>query len=1004
LQSGLFANLTSFDQLEARISQQPTTKDIGDAFEVFAEAYLATQKNVLAKEVWPHNAVPEILKLKYSLPGQDMGVDGLIETSLGQHKAYQVKFRSNRPPLTWEELSTFFGLTDGIWERVLFTNSNSYPSVINDRSGFFCIRGSDLDRLEGRDFEVIAKWLEGEVAEVKRKAPRPHQEEAIKDIIVALEKNDRATAVMACGTGKTLVALWIAEKLKFRNILVIVPSLALVRQILHDWIEETSWEKDKLSYLCVCSDPTVTEGVDDIIVRQSDLDFPVSTDVESARKFLKHGFDGTKIVFSTYHSAHIVADAMAPGTAFDFAVFDEAHKTAGRVGTRFNFALKDENLFIKKRLFLTATPRHYDIRDKDQEGEAKLVYSMDVPEVYGEKAHSLSFSKAARLGIICEYKVVISVVISKMVNNQLLINGEVIVNGNLVNARHVATQIALKEAVRKYKVTSVFTFHSSVKSAQLFTSQGSEGINHYLEDFGAFHVNGKMNTSDRDQAMKGFAQSKKAIMSNARCLTEGVDVPAVDMVCFMSPRKNKVDIVQAVGRALRKSKGKTIGYVLVPLFLEMENQERLEDAVVRTGFDDIWDILQALKEQDDVLVDIIREISEEKGRTNNFSDDLLREKIEMLGHSVSLEFLRKAITSSCVEKLGTSWDIRLGELQEFNARTGDFDVPLQSPVYPYLGSWVRTQRQNKDRLTPERRNRLEELGFDWEPHAKAWEDKFAELQEFKEQEGHCNVPSTYPYPSLKVWVATQRSRQDRLTPERRKRLEELGFAWGTRSKGAWEDKFTELQAFKEENGHCAVPKRYPPNPSLGSWIVYQRQFKGRLTPERRDRLEKLGFIWDRVSLSWEKKFAKLVEFKEQEGHCNVPKPFPPNPSLRRWVEFQRQYKDELTPEQRDRLEKLGFDWYHLTPEQRKLQEEQKFIWYPSEVVSTTLAWEAKFAELQDFGEREGHCAVPEEYLPNPSLGLWVVKQRVRKDLTPEQRDRLEKLGFDWRVPPTKGER
>ena len=167
------------------------------------------------------------------------------------------------------------------------------------------------------------------------------------------------------------------------KILVLLPSLALLRQTLHEWLRET--RLPSLAYLCVCSDPTVKEGLDALATPQSDLDFQVSTDAASVRRFLDVPFAGVKMIFSTYQSASVVGAAMPPDEAFDLAVFDEAHKTAGREGRNFALALDDQNLAIRKRLFLTATPRHYNPHDRDREGDARLLFSMDNPAVYGKQ-------------------------------------------------------------------------------------------------------------------------------------------------------------------------------------------------------------------------------------------------------------------------------------------------------------------------------------------------------------------------------------------------------------------------------------------------------------------------------------------------------------------------------------------------------------------------------------------------------------------------------------------
>ncbi|HEY5043664.1 MAG TPA: DEAD/DEAH box helicase family protein, partial [Verrucomicrobiae bacterium] len=580
VQRHLFSGLTSFAGLEQKIAALPDEQSRGDAFEVFAEAYLATQRKYDAAQVWPHGSVPLDILKNLGLTQQDQGVDGVLQTLLGQFNAYQIKFRTGRPSLTWRELSTFIGLADSphIHSRVLLTNCDELPAVLNDRQGFFCIRGADLDRLEAGDFRAMEAWLADAAFIAPKKSPQPHQTEALDALLPALQTHDRVSAIMACGTGKTLVALWVAENLAFSRsadcpqsaahgqtetldnfhavrdgevlrvgttrapgknpaarILILLPSLALLRQTLHEWLRET--HLPSLAYLCVCSDPTVKEGIDALTTQQSDLDFQVSTDTASVRRFLDAPFAGVKMIFSTYQSASVVGAAMQPGEAFDFAVFDEAHKTAGREGRNFAFALDDKNLSIRKRLFLTATPRHYNPHDRDREGEARLLFSMDNPAVYGPQAYRLTFAEAARRGIICGYKVIISVITSEMVTNDLLSHGEVLVNGDAVRARQVANQIALHDAVEKYGVSKVFTFHKTVASAASFVADGSEGVRTHLPDFKTFHVNGTMPTARRERELRDFRAAARAVVSNARCLTEGVDVPAVDMVAFLSPRR-----------------------------------------------------------------------------------------------------------------------------------------------------------------------------------------------------------------------------------------------------------------------------------------------------------------------------------------------------------------------------------------------------------------------------------------------------------------------------------
>ena len=982
VQRQLFAGLTTFAELESKIAALPDEQSRGDAFEVFAEAYLATQRKHDAAQVWPHGAVPLDLLKNLGLTQQDQGVDGVLQTLLGQFNAYQVKFRTGRPALTWRELSTFIGLADSphIHSRVLLTNCDELPAVLNDRQGFFCIRGSDLDRLEAGDFRAMEAWLADAAFIAPKKTPQPHQTEALDALFPALQAHDRVSAIMACGTGKTLVALWVTENLALSRsadcpqsaargqtevldnfnavgdgevlrvgttraptkILILLPSLALLRQTLHEWLRET--RLPNLAYLCVCSDPTVKEGIDALATQQSDLDFQVSTDAASVRRFLDAPFAGVKMIFSTYQSASVVGAAMPPGEAFDFAVFDEAHKTAGREGRNFAFALDDQNLPIRKRLFLTATPRHYNPHDRDREGEARLLFSMDNPAVYGPQAYRLTFAEAARRGIICGYKVIISVITSEMVTNELLSHGEVLVNGDAVRARQVANQIALRDAIEKYGVKKVFTFHRDVKSAQSFVSAGPEGVGTHLLNVGddvrsltsnseisqslvtssptnkfqTFHVNGSMPTARRERELRDFRAAARAVVSNARCLTEGVDVPAVDMVAFLSPRRSRVDIVQAIGRAMRKPKDsdKISGYVLVPVYVEQSRDEDIEDAVVRANFEEVWDVLQSLQEQDEVLADIIQEMREQRGRTKRFDDSRFRERIVLLGPQINLDGIRAAITTTCIENLGSSWDERFGELVAYKDRVGDCDVPTRYKENRRLATWVVGQRQAQKlgELSKEKIQRLDKIGFPWNPLDTLWNEYLAKLAAFKSEHGHSNPSQLLKeHKGLGAWVTKQRLlRADGLlNAERIAQLDAVGMVWSPRD-AAWERMFSKLKEYKARHGHCNVSRGDEGQHHLAEWLTRQRVWYSdrRLDASRTKLLNELGVEWDPESSAWEAMFQSLLEFKKKHQHFRVPRQWPDNPGLPNWIINQRRLnKRQAIPADRiKRLNRIRFPW------------------------------------------------------------------------------------------------
>lgn len=1002
IELGLFDGVRSFEEFERRVenlsgdSEGATNKIRGDAFEVFASAYLATQRQHDAETVWPLSEAPPELLEQTGLAGRDLGVDGLFRTPLGRVSAYQVKFRSGRPGLTWKEISTFMGLADSpnLSSRVLFTNCDEISSVINERTAFFCIRGADLDRMESADFEAIRAWLATSTVELTRKQPLPHQQEALDAILPALTEHDRVTAIMACGTGKTLVALWLAEERQAQRIIVLLPSLALIRQTLHEWLRETSIPQ--LAYMCVCSDPSVTAEADTLRTNQSDLDFAVSTKPSQVAEFLDAPFEGAKIIFSTYQSAHVVGEANQGRQAFDLGIFDEAHKTAGRDGTNSTFALVDSNIAITKRVFMTATPRHYNPHKQSRDGEASLVFSMDRPAVYGPRAYTLTFAEAARRGIICPYRIVISVITSDKLTNELLSEGEVLVKGNPVRARTVANMICLRDAVEQYGVSKIFTFHKTVKSAASFTSSRSLDLERHLPCFKGFHVNGDMPTTQRERQMHHFRKEDRALMSNARCLTEGVDVPSVDMVAFLSPRRSKVDIVQATGRAMRKSTGKTTGYILLPVYVEVTDGESVDEAVARADFGEVWDVLNSLQEQDDVLADVVADYAVSKATKRILDEERLRERIHVVGPLLTVEGIREAVTTQCLSQFDSTWFENYARLVEFKTRHGHCDVNDVEEAPQSLRSWASAQRvrNNKGLLPSVYVSKLDEIGFtwDWQKIAadRTWMSHFENLKQFFTKNGHSNVPRTHEDSKLASWVWIQRQRrngtnkkQGKIEPWQIELLDTLDFQWNRR-RGLWQVQYERLKLFLEQSEWSDLSKRTRDTTAntLYRWVLRQRKARAKsaLTAAQIQKLAAINFQWDPPDMSeaWRERFQQLRDFKDSHGHCRVSrkrKTGEPTNELAAWSSYQRQLRKngELNTEQIGLLDSIGFEW--------KLRERG--------------TWETTFEEPKAFVQEHGHFKPPTT-LKKLKGFIGITRFQFNAGTLPEERrKKLEAINFPW---------
>ncbi len=264
------------------------------------------------------------------------------------------------------------------------------------------------------------------------------------------------------------------------------------------------------------------------------------------------------------------------------------------------------------------------------------------------------------------------------------------------------------------------------------------------------HVHGKQRSSERKALIDAFRHAEKGVLTNARCLTEGVDVPAVDMVAFLDPKQSRIDIAQATGRAMRKPQGvstKTVGYVVVPLFAADFEQSSLDEAIESEAFDQVADVLNALQEQDEDLIDIIRELRERKGAGKPFDLRRLREKVEVIGPAVDLERLNTSISIAIADRIGSSWDEWYGRLKAYKQRKGIVSYPQalsrSRPQAIPLGTVGHSdQRKDKDsscRLTVVSGSTA--LGFVWDPLAVQWEEGVRFLKRYRQRKGDCLVPA-----------------------------------------------------------------------------------------------------------------------------------------------------------------------------------------------------------------------------------------------------------------------
>jgi len=1016
---GLFTGITSFSEFEKRLSSF-TRKDNADvekyrndAFEVFIEAYLNTHSNHLQVcKVWAGASnIPDHIREKLRIPKNTKAISGVFSTAAGEYCGYKAVFQEMGKD-SLSQMGCFFDQTDLCDSRIVLTNGTDVSKTLGQERSW-TVKGPDFEEVitEG-SFERIRKWLENGCTITEPRGERiyrPGQKEAVEDVVNTLSTHSRAQLIMACGTGKTLIGIWAAEEVKARTILVLVPSLALMRQTVHEWIKHTP---QNFARICVCSDNSIgklsgEDNNEEITILPSDLNFPITTDSEVINGFLAADTETVRVVFSTYQSAMKVGDGLPNGFSFDFAVFDEAHKTAGFEGAEFSFALEDKNISCKKRLFMTATACKHSSSIRDEKGNAKLIYSMDNEAMYGPVAHRLTFRQALDLGIICDYKVVVSVIkpsdlaaaddyISKQgqlvkISRVSLENAHVA--GTDSRALTVAKQIALKAAIEKYGISKVVSFHESVKAAKAFTGPGQEGIGRHLTNFLTAHVNGSMSIKDRSDILSSLkdeagSPTKRSFVSNARCLTEGVDIPAVDMVAFMSPKKSAVDIIQAAGRVMRIVPGKTVGYIFVPIFVNNAEGEDAEAAINESSFKDICYILMALMDYDRDFYDTVKNLrSQRSGKPPEKLIESFRDKCEL---SIPLGRLFDTISSEIIEKVplaANTWDYMYGQFLEFKAKNGHCDVLRSNCENKQLAQWVCTQRDRLDRgtITEVEIAKLNEAGMIWTRVDTRWADRYNELCEYYKVHGQTSISYDEKHIQLRNWVTIQRVwyKQEILDPPRIDLLNKINFDWCP-VKSIWEKRYEELLDFHKANGHPNVPVDYE-NKQLSRWVRAQREQESRKTlePDRFQLLDKLGLTWvtpseEREKIrSWGTLYQQLKDFVAENGHAKVPFRYMKNLRLARWVTEQRrkQLKGSLGQKEIDLLNEIGFVWGE-----------------------PVMGWDHWYSELKKLKDELGE--MPKSFANQDYLGSWVSAQRTLYSegrLTPDREKLLNDIGFDWRV-------
>ncbi len=584
----------------------------GTLFEYLCKLYYKILYADEFKNVWMFSEIPLAIKkvLKLSLSKTEYGTDLLIKNNDNKYIAVQCKFRSDqKSKLNWskDKLSNLFAEGSNCDEFIIFTNAtgiDTHSTTKYEGQLTIVTYGDLIQELTKETLTKIRNKLKGKpLPKPKKYKPYTHQKKAINAVISWFKKNTRGKLIFPCGAGKTVTSLWIKEQMNPKRTLVLVPSLALLRQFKKDWKEQ---QEEYNEYLCVCSEKDIDKGGDSNTSHIYELQAPgrVTTDPDKIREFLKK--KRNIILYATYQSSPKVASALADtNIKFNLAGCDEAHKTAGIRESAFATILDENKIPVKRRLFMTATPRIVSDIVKNKLGDQTYKYLADMNDekAYGVDFFRMSFAEAIEKDILVDYKILAVGITDKELHN-FIKKRKFAQETTDITIDEIANNYALEKVMKQYNCSHAVTFHSSIKKAINFKDRHLN----LFKNKNIFHVNGKQTTNERADFLNEFKTSENAVITNARCLTEGIDVPAIDAVYFCDPKYSKIDIVQAAGRTLRKNKDKDkpFGHIIVPIF--HGEGEDVDAALENNSFAQLVRIVRALADQDERIEDEIKNV------------------------------------------------------------------------------------------------------------------------------------------------------------------------------------------------------------------------------------------------------------------------------------------------------------------------------------------------------------------------------------------------------------
>ncbi len=852
-------------------------------------------------------------------------------------------------------------------------------------------------------------------------APRPlfdHQVPAVADAVNGLAHTTRGQVIMACGTGKTVVAQRIAEALAGTDadtVLVLFPNLGLLAQNARAW---ATYREVEFTALALCSEQQVGRGKardsDEIQLDTTEFGIPNTTDPDVLADWLANT-PGRRVVFATYQSSNKLTDmhiAHPELGGWSMIVCDEAHRTSGPNAGLFSTVLDDTRVPARRRLFLTATPRlHRLTRGK----AAEDVVSMDDDTLFGPRLHELSFAAAAEAGVLARYRLVVIGVDDAAINTLIRSNTRLTGLHDL-DAKKAATLVAVNRAAKQHHLHRILAYHNAIEHSRDFTAHltlveaALPGTHKPAGPLGVRHVDGSMAPAEREAALTALTDTDDTfgawtVVSNVKCLTEGIDVPTLDGIVVCEPRSSAVDVVQMVGRAIRPNTARDEpSVILLPVYLAPG--EDAAQVVARSDFSEVVQTMTAMRDMDQTLDTYFTTAAEPWEVTYQ----------KVTAHTAATNQVPSPEDDDAETARLGQWCVRQAKaVEEDTTATEPGEHRLTGPQTTKMTALpgfteIDTTDVDWTGQKPRKPGGRPPIDFDMpegvdrgmaarlaeaihlhvvEALTDSYETGVAHLRAYIAREGHANVHCKFVTDdgfTLGSWVATRRQyrKNERLSTARIAELDALGMVWDPLgdSYRIWVE---HLRAYVAREGHANVHWEFVTDDgfTLGRWVSSRRSDhkNEQLSTARIAELDALGMVWDPYDAGYRIGVDHLRAYTAAEGHAKVPGDHVADDGFRlgNWVGQRRQDRTtgRLSAARVVELDTLGMVWDPLDANYR-----------------------AGVDQLRAYTAAEGHAKVPGDHVADDGfrLGSWVGQRRQDRmigRLSVARVTELNSLGMVW---------